>query len=189
MVSLTPSTLLLTLVLATQAITPGTPFRSTAIPGSARTLISVVTTTRPDGSRLELMVVWRGTPGWFLKRGDNGSSGGGSGHSFSSTLRYGGTEVSFEFKGGEPRRLVLSGVTLDLGDHNVVLVDHVDAATGPRVVKSLRLDPAIDTRNFIAPAIPSSADLVGFLQCDVKLESVGAQRTTGAVCDVVARSK
>jgi hypothetical protein len=148
----------------------------------------MVTTTQPDGQRrLELLVVWRGSAGWFLKRGDNGSSGGGSGHTFSSTMRYGGTEVSFEFTGAAARRIILPDRSVDLGDHNVVLVDDVDAVTGPRFVKSLRIDPALDELRPSAPAVAGSPELVEFLQCAVTLDSVGAQRTTGGLCDALAR--
>lgn len=188
MASLTSATLLLALLLSAQAIKPGTPFGSTLIPGSARTLLSIVATTQPGGQRrLELVVVWRGSPGWFLKGNERHSSGGGSGHTFSSTVRYGGTEVSFEFIGAAARRVILPDRSVDLGDHNVVLVDDVDAPTGPRFIKSLRIDPAIEELGLPAPAVVRSLELVEFLQCEVKLESVGAQRTTGGLCDALAR--
>jgi hypothetical protein len=102
-------------------------------------------------------------------------------------MRYGGTEVSFEFIFAAARRVILPDRAVDLGDHNVVLVDDVDAVTGPRFVKSLRIDPAMEDLRPSVPAVAGSSELVEFLQCGVKLESVGAQRTTGGLCDEIAR--
>lgn len=187
MASLTVGTLMLALVLSSQGMRPGVPVSSTIIPGSARTLIQSVVTTHPDGRRIELLLVWRGTPGWFLKSGARRSSGGGSAQSYSSTDQYGETEVSFEYVGTQGRRVILPNRSVDLGDHNVVLVDDVDATTGLRFLKSLRIDPGIDDPQALAPAIARSPELVEFLQCGVQLESVSAQRTTGGICDALAR--
>jgi hypothetical protein len=150
-------------------------------------LISSVTTTHSDGQRIELLIVWRGAPGWFLNGTERHSSGGGSGNSFSSIIRYGGTEVFFEYIGAQARRVILPNRPVELGDHNVVLVDDVDVATGPRFVRSLRFDPAIDDPRVLAPAIARSPELVEFLQCAVKLDSPSAQRTTGGICDAIGR--
>lgn len=117
---------------------------------------------------LDLLVLWRGTPGWPLQGGQGSSGGGGSASSRRGmNLRFGGRQFYAAYDIG-PRRYVLEDVVKPLGDDNVVLVDDVDSPTGPRVVKTLRVDPAVPDGRRIDQLIAGSPELVTYLRCDLK---------------------
>lgn len=142
------------------------------------TQMSVVDTA--GNGTLELLVLWRGTPGWFRKSG-GGASGSGGGGSMgagrgpmirSAWVSQGGVNLSVRFDPVARTAWILDA-EIAMNDANVVLVDDVDSAAGPRVVRTLRIDPAYRT----TPATPAMAqlfirrapELVEFLQCDAGL--------------------
>ncbi len=119
----------------------------------------------PVPATLELLVLWRGTPGWFLRP----ASGGGS-VSFENTVEYPrpGRDASRpeQARGALAGRRRGSTVTIRQGsvllelrfdpesaivyvqehlvrlnEDNVVLVDDVDGPDGPQVAGTLRIDP------------------------------------------------
>jgi hypothetical protein len=104
-------------------------------------------------STLDLFVLWRGSPGWFMKGGGQGSSGGGSSTGRRGlTVKYGGLHLHALFDG--PERLAeIDGRKIPLDDHNVVLVDDVDSADGLKVVKTLRVDPSLSDKAKAQPLI------------------------------------
>jgi hypothetical protein len=144
---------------------------------------------------LELLVLWRGSPGWVLK-GDGGGSGGGAGRSMgggqspvvrSAWVSQGGVSLSVRFDPAA-RKVWIQDKELVLDDANVVLVDGVDSPAGPYVVRTLRIDPEYQTTLESPPggrmgrgprtgpqAVPAqtfirrSPELVEFLQCDVSV--------------------
>ena len=69
-----------------------------------------------------------------------------------------------------------------LGDNNVVLVDDVDGVGGPRVVKTLWIDPALPEPVRIELAIRRSPELIAFLRCDVKLPDAQQQAMMDIIC-------
>jgi hypothetical protein len=143
---------------------------------------------------LELLVLWRGSPGWFRKSGGGASGGGGT----SGASMGGGpspmVRTAWVSQGGVNLMLRLDPVAriawiqdkeIVLNDANVVLVDGVDSPGGPQIVRTLRIDPAFDTATDLPPGMPSgppgrprpltiptqtfirrSPELVEFLQCD-----------------------
>jgi hypothetical protein len=142
---------------------------------------------------LELLVLWRGSPGWFMKGGGGSSSDGGStgpmlggapGHTIrSSWISQGGVNLSVRFDPAAQKAWIQDN-EIDLRDANVILVDGVDSPTGPHVVRALRIDAVYETtvetlpggppglgrtRPMAVPAqtfIRRSPELVEFLQCD-----------------------
>ena len=125
---------------------------------------------RESSAILEVLVLWRGTPGWFLEP----VPGGGSSVSFDGGVSYPrpDRDASRPREGGVPagRRLDSSvrihqgkvrlelrfepeSATVYVQEHpvplngdNVVLVDDVDDPAGPRVVGTLRIDPRFAVR-------------------------------------------
>ena len=87
---------------------------------------------------ITLIVLWRGSPGWF-SRGGSGSSGGGGGSSSAGRatgslwFTQGGKSFSidFDYTAGTARLLEQE---IRLPDTNVVLVDDVDGVSGARIV-------------------------------------------------------
>ncbi len=145
--------------------------------GSSATVVTspvaAVTWVTRDGNHAEidLIVVWRGTPGWF-RASPQGSSGGGGGRpaTFHTTITYGTVRLSMSLT-SNPRVATIQETRVPLQDHNVVLVDHVDSATGPEVVKTLTIDPSFTDPQRIGPVLGRSPEIVEFLRCGVRLES------------------
>ncbi len=136
-----------------------------------------------DGARvLQVLVLWRGTPGWFA-RGGGGVSGGGDGRRYSSTLRYGGLELQLEFD-FESRIATIQGNRVELRDDNVIVVDGVDTSGSLRVVRTLRVEPSMTQGNVprIGDVISRSPEALTFLQCDTRLTDPIQQKAADIVC-------
>ena len=178
---------------------PGGGSSSTSMPVSPSVMATVMTVGgEPGKGELELLVLWRGRPGWFWRtdgRGGGGSSSGGGGTLGASGgqvrtewLSHGGVNLNLRFEPGS-RRLWILDQPVTLNDANVVLVDDVDEPTGPRVVATVRIDPAYDAATDQPPGLAAarppgapplqgvppqtfirrSPELVAFLQCEVRV--------------------
>lgn len=157
---------------------------STTGPVSPSVMVSEMCVVDANGSgMLELLVLWRGSPGWFRK--DNGGRSGGGGNmgggpspvTRSEWISQGGVNLSVRFDPAT-RKAWIQDTEIVLDDANVVLVDGVDSPAGPQVVRTLRIDPEYQTRPMrAAPSqifIRRSPDLVEFLRCDVRLPDASA---------------
>ena len=109
---------------------------------------------------LELLILWRGSPGWFRK-GDGGGSGGGSGAGGSMAggpspmirsawVSQGGVSLTVRFDPAA-RKVWIQDKEIALDEANVVLVDGVDSPEGPQVVRTLRIDPEYQTTMALRP--------------------------------------
>ena len=128
---------------------------------------------------LELLVLWRGSPGWFRK-GTGGASGSGGGGSMgagpspmirSEWVLQGGVNLAVRFDPAA-RKVWIQDKEIALDEANVVLVDGVDSPAGPQVVRTLRIDPEYRTPTRPLPVqtfIRRSPELVEFLQCDISV--------------------
>lgn len=121
-----------------------------------------------DRSTLDLLVLWRGTPGWFLKPGPVRESSGGTqdgAHTFRMTR--GGVDVELTFN-ARTRVARVGPETVALGEANVILVDAVNqrpTVAGTRFVEpGLRGSPAR-----IQQVLKRSDALVAYLRCGVRL--------------------
>jgi hypothetical protein len=138
-----------------------------------------------DGSKTTLLVLWRGTPGWFAKRGRGGGSGGGAG---SSSGAGGGGSYGYQYvtEGGltftlefdyDKRIVKILNREISLKETNVVLVDFVDSVNGPVIVDYRWVEPGPPAppvvpdaaSDPIAGVIRRSPDLLAYLQCDLKV--------------------
>jgi hypothetical protein len=166
---------------------PGTPPTSSATQViSPVALVTWVARYGSDGVRvLDLLVVWRGSPGWFLRGSNRGSSGGGSGGSFYSTITYGGLDLQLGFQ-SETRIAEIQGKSVQLKDANIVLVDHVDTTGKLDVVATIRIDPEFPPSDGGYPPIGAmlrrSPEIVSFLRCDARLPDGRAQAMIDSIC-------
>ena len=146
---------------------------------------SVISTYVARDGELTLLVLWRGSPGWYSRGGGSSSRSGGSGgaaggREFGSfSMTFGGRTLSIDFDyTAHVARLL--GQEISLADTNVVLVDDVDGPTGARISSLLWVDPKLpntdDTtgaRNMNDdPAIVAmrrAPQAGAFLQCDIPL--------------------
>jgi hypothetical protein len=160
---------------------------------------------------LQLLILWRGTPGWFLRGGGGSGSGGGgsmgpgSGMIFSHWISQGGVNLTLRFDPAA-RKVWIQDREIALDDANVVLVDGVDVPAGPQVVRTLRIDPEYETTMEPPPyAVPGrgpqlrarpvpvhtfirrSPELIEFLQCDTPPPGLSAyeQKMFDSMCAYV----
>lgn len=74
---------------------------------------------------------------------------------------------------------------VDLGEQNVILVDAVGGASGPQVVRTLRVErtlPSGGNPSWIGETLRSSPEIVSFLRCDTPIEDPLAQKLSQIVC-------
>ena len=130
---------------------------------------------------LDLLVLWRGTPGWWLTGGQHGGSSGGGGTITRMVLNRGGKEltVAFDARTGVA---TVQGKDITLGNANVVLVDDVDARDGPKIVRTMTVDPQLPQPTRVDGKILGSPDLIAYLRCDVRLPDAGKQAIVDVVC-------
>jgi hypothetical protein len=166
---------------------PGTTATSSATQViSPVALVTWVAHYGSDGVRvLDLLVLWRGSPGWFLRGSNGGSSGGGSGGSFYSTISRGGLDLQLGFQ-SETRVAEIQGKSVQLRDANVILVDHVDTTGKLEVVDTIKIDPELPQSEGGYPRIDAvlrrSPEIVSFLRCDARLPDERAQAMIDSIC-------
>lgn len=157
-----------------------------------------------DGTQtLQMLVMWRGSPGWFARGSESSGSGGGDGRRYHSTVRRGDLQLQVELD-TETRLVTISKAPLvplpqspniqtatiqsnhiDLGDRNVILVDEVDGANGPRILGTLRVEPALPAGRRpleVEDILRQSPELVSFLRCDTRLPDPLLQQMAEIVC-------
>lgn len=168
-------------------------------PVSGVVMATWVARVETDGTRvLEMLVLWRGSPGWFARGSGNGASGGGNCRLYHSTIRRGDLQLQVEFD-SQTRLATISRAPLDpqtglatiqknqieLRDQNVVLVDGVDDAKGPRILGTLRVDPTLPPGRLplnIGETLRQSQEILSFLQCDRREPDPLAQTMAARVC-------
>ena len=125
---------------------------------------------------LELLILWRGSPGWFMQPGGYGDSGGAPG-THRTWMRVGAVDVSMEFDQAT-RRITIQGATpIALGANNVVFVDDVESSNGPRVLGAMAVARAMPgSAGQIAPILRSSPRIMSFLRCDAGQDSPNRAR-------------
>src|SRR5687767_7702756 len=131
---------------------PGGGSNSGTAPASPSVMATEVGSVDATGrGTLQLLILWRGTPGWFLRGGGSSSSGGGGSMGpgsetiFSHWISQGGVNLTVRLDPAA-RKLWIQDKEIALDDANVVLVDGVDSPAGPSVVRTLRIDPEYETK-------------------------------------------
>jgi hypothetical protein len=147
----------------------------------ATTIVEYPSDARAD---LQLLVLWRGKPGWFTAGDPDGRSGRSSWAGsrtgprtpYMAEARYGSISLGVTLL-PETRVATIGPTEVSLGHDNVILVDRVDL-NGGAVVETLYVDPVAvprlerhTPRPFIEPQefIRRSARLRAYLQCDTTL--------------------
>jgi len=131
-----------------------------------------------DGKATTLLVLWRGTPGWFTKGGGGGSSGGGGsagGAGGSSGYQYvseGGLTFTLEFD-YDKKVVKILNQEISLTETNVVLVDFVDSTNGPAIVGYRWVDPVPPAQSSpvdpVVAVVKRTPELFEYLRCDLSL--------------------
>ena len=132
------------------------------LPGSPSTLITAIGNST---GVVDLLVVWRGQPKWWMQSPRSGSAGGGGGRPFTSSESYGPVQLSIELTAGS-RALLINGTAVELGEDNVVLVDGVDGASGEQVTRTARVDLGVGSMKDLASILAVAPQIVTFLRCE-----------------------
>lgn len=148
--------------------------------------VTVITSGRSSVDRvLELVVLWRGSPGWFFKSDGSGTSGGGSGTTFSGTIRFGELTLYLKFDFSTRVVSIDDGKPIAMKDANVLLVDGVDSPAGMSGFHTLRVASVIEDQRRIEPVLKSSAQILEFLRCDVRLDHPGRDAAVQRICAAI----
>ena len=148
-----------------------------------------------DGSAATLLVLWRGTPGWFAKGGRGAGSGGGgwaggagAGRRESYAYEYvshGGLTFMMEFDYEKAIAKILNQ-EISLKETNVLLVDFVDSTTGPAMVGYRWIEPAPADQSTgadpIVAIIKRTPELFEFLRCDLTLSDPLQNAMVSRIC-------
>ena len=129
---------------------------------------------------LQLLVLWRGSPGWLYKGGST-RGGGTESPTMSSERGDVKVEVNMDAAAGQ---IWVQGKPHQLGSANVILVDHVDDSDGAQVVGMLTIDPHLEGPNSdgLMHALKVAKELREFVQCDTKMPDESMQRRHESSC-------
>ncbi len=146
-----------------------------------------------DDAELQVLVLWRGSPGWFLDGDHSGSSTRSDSRTMSRDTR--GGPILHEFYFGNRRLRVrldprsetaeIGETVISLRDGRAVLVDEVDDAGGPRVIGTRLIGTqASGVPPRIEPLLRESPELVAFLRCDQRVADsrIPIQTMVAATC-------
>jgi hypothetical protein len=115
---------------------------------------------------LDLLVLWRGDPGWFLAGGANGTTESG-GNGRPTVLHNRHADVDFDVIVDAGARVArVAGARINLDEVNVVLVDGMPHAL--KIVGTRRVNNRIERPPIGLQAVyRASPELDNFLRCDV----------------------
>jgi hypothetical protein len=154
--------------------------------------VALVTWVSKPGlpNELDLAVVWRGRPGWFMEESGLSQSGGGTATSLQQTLTYGTVRLSFQFFRSTRQFVVLDGAPIGLRDANVVLVDHIQDRSKAAVVSTLTIPSKLTGPGELIVPFGRSDEIFAFLRCDVEVPRQAARPIIETLCrDLRAANK
>lgn len=154
------------------------------MPVSAATKVTFQIRSEGSKETLELLVLWRGSPGWFARGGPSGSSSRGGRDEWSMEDHDGGVSLTLRMN-QQTRTVWVQDKPIALGAANAILVDLVDSPQGPQVVRTLTVDATLgdeDGPARILPILARSKDLLDYLQCDTKLPDERLHERLAPVC-------
>jgi hypothetical protein len=163
----------------------------TRIVSPAVVATTIATNARQGNGELELLVLWRAEPGWFMEHGATGTSQRTSGRTLASSsggaivtidVGYGGTELILQYD-EELREATVGGIDVPLrpGD-NVILVDLVGSPRIPRILGTRMIDRTLRDHPARFENLALTPELVEFLDCEARMDDPAQQAMIGLVC-------
>ena len=142
---------------------PGTVATRAVSSGASSTVLATLVSR---GGRLVVLVLWRGSPGWFGRGGSASSQGGSGGSQTWAQLTRGGDvtlSLDIDHTTGVAR---LMNQQVHVRDGNVFLIDRAD--TKAPTIRMVRVDPMVpDTPDAAFVVMKREPALIEFLQCDL----------------------
>ena len=129
---------------------------------------------------ITLLVLWRGTPGWFLRKGPSARSKSGVDDTamrgpYTSRESFAYGDLSFTIEIDDAKQIArIVNQEISLRKYNVVLVDFVDSVAGATIVGYRWVEPhgfpvslmKDGPGNPVATVLADSLDLYDFLRCE-----------------------
>lgn len=146
-------------------------------------MASWMTERSRDGvERLQLLVLWRGTPGWFLPDGPSGVSSSWSEGRSRQTITEGTLRLTLDYDLSK-RIAAVDGKPIAMGENNVVFVDDVDAPAGPHVTRTMSIPRAMPgSAGQIGLVLRTSPEIMSFLRCDATTTDPRKQAALERLC-------
>jgi hypothetical protein len=141
---------------------------------------------------LDLLILWRGNPGWFQRR-EGGRVGGGGSRQFGAGTKghvsqysmYGDVTISFDAD-FDANIVKIGEVPVPLNGVNTVLVDDIDEP-GARRISATRWTeprlPLIGDMNLIL--VQRSRELLDYLRCEIPMPAPPSMRTSTSQIPIV----
>jgi len=142
----------------------------------------------PERELIDVIVLWRGEPGWHLKGSRRGSSSSATPDVHHTSISYGGLDLDMSFN--RKRQLVTIGrreVALK-PNLNVVLVDRVGTEPIKFKIETLAVEPSLPRHGpRLERVLGSSPRIVEFLQCHLSLPEPRGKQMIERVCSEITR--
>ena len=137
-------------------------------------------------SALDLLILWRGTPGWFFRASGIGGSGSGQqgfgSNTGTQTVQAGDRTLTWTFD-LTAKKVTILGQAFSLAEVNVILIDGGDTEQGSRFVRALQIDPVYSAEPLrFELAVRRSSELLQFLQCDAQHGDQREQAIADLIC-------
>ena len=189
-----PHRLAVTGVLALSAIAAvGAQVERTRVTGARVVSVSAAATwfnrtAASDPPEVQLLVLWRGTPGWVMRGGAQSSTGIGREETLpdgrrgptSHTALVGGLALTAQIDAdGAVARI--QGRSIPLKGVNVVLVDNVDSAQG-LTVSTRWVSPRLTSTDVVGSIVSRSPELYAFIGCASELPDRRLQQMNAIAC-------
>jgi hypothetical protein len=139
------------------------------------TVVATACTHAASGHRvLDLLIMWRGAPGWF-QRNENGGQVTDVTRDFARAEQgrvaqfktYADITVGFDAH-FDDQTVTIDASVISLANQNAIVVDDVDLPHTRRTIKTLRIDPVLPERgNTLLIVARRSGEVRNVLQCDV----------------------
>jgi hypothetical protein len=134
---------------------------------------------------LDLLILWRGKPGWFQRR-ERGSSGGGGSRRFGGDTKghvsqystYGDVTIGFDAD-FDASTVTIGEERIPLNGVNTVIVDDIDEPRARRVSATRWTEPRlplIGDKNLVL--VQRSRELLEYLRCEIPMPASSSLTTS-----------
>lgn len=140
----------------------------------------------PDNERVDVIVLWRGEPGWHLKGNRRGSWSSATRDTHDTSISYGGLNLEMSYN--RKRQVITIGRReVDLKPNlNVVLVDPVGTDPARFKIETLAVEPTLPRYGpQLERVLGSSSRIVEFLQCHLSVPDARGRQMLERVCSEI----
>ena len=147
---------------------------------------------QPGDGELDVLVLWRGSPGWFLQSGRDGHSGSrtrtrGPGETVDHHFSFDDLTLNLQFN-RRARTARVQDIEVSLQNANVILVDQVNSRETLTVVGTRWINPQVGTSPVrVEQVLRRSSELVDFLRCNASLPDSSAKEMVQRICRELLR--